>query len=74
MKGGCHLVCGPDSAGRSALVGQYVSAPLHISKPWREEGGLLIVNVINSTAGLFAGDVIESTFEVNGVAYELPPA
>jgi len=64
VKGGCHLVCGPDSAGRSALVGQYVSAPLHISKPWREEGGLLIVNVINSTAGLFAGDVIESTFEV----------
>jgi urease accessory protein len=64
VKGGYHLVCAPDSAGRSALVTQYVSAPMHISKPWWDEAGLLIVNVINSTAGLFSGDVLESTIEV----------
>jgi urease accessory protein len=64
VKGGYHLVCGPDGAGRSALIGQYVSAPMHISKPWRDEGGLLVVNAINSTAGLFSGDVVETNIEV----------
>ncbi len=64
MKGGYHLICGPDGAGRSALVGQYVSAPMHISKPWWDEGGLLVVNAINSTAGLFSGDIIESSIDV----------
>ena len=67
MKGSLHLVCGPDTAGRSALVGQYVSAPMHISKP-RWEKGLLIVNAINSTAGLFAGDVIDTSIEVKSGA------
>lgn len=63
MKGVLQLVCGLDTAGRSALVSQYVEAPMHISKPWWEEG-LLIVNAINSTAGLFSGDVIETTIRV----------
>jgi urease accessory protein len=45
-------------------MAQYVSAPMHISKPWWDEGGLLIVNAINSTAGLFSGDVIETSIEV----------
>lgn len=63
MNGALHLVCGLDATGRSALVEQYASAPMHVSKPWWEEG-LLIVNAINSTAGLFSGDVIETTIEV----------
>ena len=63
MKGGYHLVCGPGAGGRSALIGQHVSAPMHISKPWWEDR-LLIVNAVNSTAGLFSGDVIESSIEV----------
>ncbi len=67
MKGGYHLVCAPGASGRSALVRQYVSAPMHISKPWWDEG-LLIVNAINSTAGLFAGDVIETAIEVKSGA------
>jgi urease accessory protein len=70
VKGGYHLVCGPDTAGRSALVRQYVSAPMHISKPWWQEG-LLIVNAINSTAGLFSGDLIDSTIEVKSGAQML---
>jgi urease accessory protein len=44
-------------------MGQYVSAPMHISKPWWDSG-LLIVNAINSTAGLFSGDEIETSIEV----------
>jgi urease accessory protein len=71
VKGGYHLVCGPDSAGRSALIAQYVSAPLHISKPWWDEGGLLIVNAVNSTAGLFSGDVIDTAIEVKSGAQML---
>ncbi len=70
MKGGYHLVCAPDSTGRSSLARQYVSAPMHISKPWWD-GGLLIVNAINSTAGLFAGDVIETAIEVKAGAQML---
>jgi urease accessory protein len=67
VKGGYHLVCAPDSAGRSSLARQYVSAPMHISKPWWDDG-LLIVNAINSTAGLFAGDIIETSVEVKAGA------
>jgi len=70
VKGGYHLVCAPDSAGRSALVGQYVSAPMHISKPWWD-AGLLIVNAINSTAGLFSGDAIDTAVEVRSGAQML---
>ncbi len=70
MKGLLHLVCAPDSAGRSALIGQYVSAPMHIGKPWWD-GGLLIVNAINSTAGLFSGDVIDTRIEVKSGAQML---
>jgi urease accessory protein len=70
VKGGYHLVCAPDSAGRSSLARQYVSAPMHISKPWWDDG-LLIVNAINSTAGLFAGDAIETAVEVKAGAQML---
>ena len=70
MKGGYHLVCAPDTAGRSSLAHQYVSAPMHISKPWWD-GGLLIVNAINSTAGLFSGDAIETSVEVKAGAQML---
>jgi urease accessory protein len=63
VKGRLHLTCGLDSAGRSALTSQYISAPMHISKPWWDRG-LLIVNAINSTAGLFSGDDIETDIRV----------
>jgi urease accessory protein len=43
---------------------------MHISKPWWD-GGLLIVNAINSTAGLFSGDVIETAVEVKAGAQML---
>jgi urease accessory protein len=43
---------------------------MHISKPWWEEG-LLIVNAINSTAGLFSGDRIDTAIEVKSGAQML---
>jgi len=43
---------------------------MHISKPWWEEG-LLIVNAINSTAGLFAGDTVDTAIEVKAGAQML---
>jgi urease accessory protein len=70
VNGALHLVCAPDTMGRSTLVSQYVSAPMHISKPWWNEG-LLIVNAINSTAGLFSGDSIETSFDVKAGAQML---
>jgi len=70
VNGALHLVCGLDAAGRSALTSQYVSAPMHISKPWWEND-LLIVNAVNSTAGLFSGDVIDTAIEVNSGAQML---
>jgi len=67
VKGALHLLCALDAAGRSAFREQYVSAPMHISKPWWE-GALLIVNAINSTAGLFSGDVIDTRIAVESGA------
>jgi len=43
---------------------------MHISKPWWEEG-LLIVNAVNSTAGLFSGDAIDTTVDVKSGAQML---
>jgi urease accessory protein len=70
VNGALHLVCGLDSTGRTALVRQYVSAPMHISKPWWDDG-LLVVNAINSTAGLFSGDSIDTNIEVQAGAQML---
>jgi urease accessory protein len=58
LKGHLRLTCEADETGRSFLSGQSVAVPMHLSKPFRD-GGALIVNVINPTAGLLAGDFIE---------------
>lgn len=63
MTGHLHLVCGLDDAGRSQLVRQSFRAPLHLSKPFYDAGAL-VVNVVNQTAGLFAGDEIVCRAEV----------
>ena len=43
---------------------------MHIGKPWWDRD-LLIVNAINSTAGLFSGDVIDTSIEVQSGAQML---
>ena len=55
LEGHLHLVCDTDGRGQSRLGRQSFSAPIHLSKPHRD-GDTLIVNVVNPTAGFFAGD------------------
>jgi len=43
---------------------------MHISKPWWDNG-LLVVNTVNSTAGLFSGDRIDGEIEVRSGAQML---
>ena len=67
MQGHLHLTCGLDSLGRSSLRRQSFRAPMHISKP-HLDGNTLVVNVINPTAGLLAGDVIRCDVHVESGA------
>ena len=70
MNGRLHLVCGANRDGQSVLAKQYFHAPMHISKPYWE-GRVLVVNAMNSTAGLFSGDKIFTSFEVRGAGQML---
>ncbi len=55
MIGHLDLVCGFNPATGSGLRRQSFRAPLHISKPY-QDAGVLVVNLVNPTAGLFEGD------------------
>ncbi|MEO7932586.1 MAG: urease accessory protein UreD [Chthoniobacterales bacterium] len=67
IAGHLELVCGLDDRGVSTITRQSFRAPMHLSKPWRE-GATLIVHIVNQTAGLLAGDCIESRIEVESGA------
>jgi urease accessory protein len=58
LQGHLHLVCALDSRGVSHLRSQSFRAPMHISKP-HLDGETLVVNIVNPTAGLLAGDEIK---------------
>lgn len=68
MTGHLDVVCGLDDTGRSQLTRQSFRAPMHLSKPFHD-GGALVVNVVNQTAGLFAGDEIVCRAEVEPGAH-----
>ena len=57
LSGHLELTCSTDADGRSYISRQSFRAPIHLSKPHLDEG-VLVVNVVNPTAGLFAGDRI----------------
>jgi urease accessory protein len=57
LGGHLDLVCAARSSGESYLARQSFCAPIHLSKPHQDEGAL-VVNVVNPTAGLLAGDRI----------------
>lgn len=57
LSGHLDLTCAADADGRSFLRRQSFCAPIHLSKPHLDEG-VLVVNVVNPTAGLLAGDRI----------------
>lgn len=58
LSGHLRLVCGVDERGLTYLREQSFSAPAHLSKPHHEEG-VLVVNIVNPTAGLLAGDRVQ---------------
>lgn len=67
LTGHLTLVCSADSAGRSYLRRQSFCAPIHLSKP-HHEAGALVVNIVNPTAGLLAGDRLTIDVAVESAA------
>ena len=63
LTGHLELTCAPADAGRSRISRQSVSVPFHFSKPYWN-GRALVAQVINPTAGLFAGDTLRSKITV----------
>jgi urease accessory protein len=62
-QGHLHIECQADSDGRTFLAKQSFRTPIHLSKPhW--DGKYLIVNVVNPTAGLFAGDYVAAVVRI----------
>ncbi len=57
------------SDGRTALAAQSFRAPYHLSKPyWDESARVLLMQVVNPTAGILAGDQLQSEILVDGGA------
>ncbi|HVS53237.1 MAG TPA: urease accessory protein UreD [Opitutaceae bacterium] len=55
--------------GRTVLAAQSFRAPFHLSKPyWDVEAGVLLAQVVNPTAGILAGDRLESQIAVESGA------
>lgn len=55
--------------GRTVLAEQAFRAPFHLSKPyWDPEAGVLLAQVVNPTAGILAGDRLESAIAVEAGA------
>jgi urease accessory protein len=55
--------------GRTALAAQSFRAPYHLSKPyWDADARTLLVQVVNPTAGILAGDRLESSIAVGADA------
>jgi len=57
LTGNLRLVCASDPVRGTFLAEQSFSAPMHLSKSYWD-GEILLVNVINQTAGIFGGDRI----------------
>jgi urease accessory protein len=62
LAGSFEITCAVES-GRSFICRQAVSAPFHMAKPYWD-GRLLLVNVVNATAGVFSGDRMAMRVEV----------
>jgi len=67
LTGHLDLTCSADEHQRSYLSHQSFRAPVHISKPYWD-GHSLIVQVVNPTAGLFAGDQLRSNVSITSGA------
>lgn len=63
LSGHLELTCQVDHEGRSFLSHQACRVPFHVGKSYWD-GQVLIVQMANPTAGLFAGDTLRSSIEV----------
>src|SRR5437763_12892803 len=55
--------------GRTVLGPQSFRAPYHLSKPyWDADTSVLLVQVVNPTAGILAGDRLESSIAAGSAA------
>jgi urease accessory protein len=69
FSGHLHLLAAARANGRTALAEQSFRAPYHVSKPyWDADTRTLLVQVVNPTAGILAGDELESGIAVQAGA------
>jgi urease accessory protein len=69
FSGHLHLRATRREDGRTALGAQSFRAPFHLSKPyWDAEAKTLLVQVVNPTAGILAGDRLELQIAVDSAA------
>jgi urease accessory protein len=69
LDGHLRLRAAARADGRTTLADQAFRAPFHLSKPyWDPEAGTLMVQVVNPTAGILAGDRLESEIAVDAGA------
>lgn len=67
LSGDFNLVCSRRSDGTTYVSRQSFAAPFHLSKTyWNDD--ILLVHVINQTAGLFGGDVVRTNVVVESGA------
>lgn len=65
FSGHLSLLAAVREHGRTVLAAQSFRAPFHISKPyWDADARALLVQVVNPTAGILAGDRLESEIAV----------
>jgi urease accessory protein len=63
LNGHLELICDADARGQTRLRHQSFSAPVHLSKPhW--DGGALVLNIVNPTAGFLEGDRLRAEVSV----------
>ena len=55
LSGGLDLVCAAHPQRGTFIARQSFAAPMHLSKTYWD-GGILLVNIVNQTAGWFGGD------------------
>jgi urease accessory protein len=67
LSGNLRLVCAATPERGTYLAEQSFSAPMHLSKTYWN-GDILLVNVINQTAGIFGGDCIKTNVTVQSGA------
>lgn len=67
LHGHLELVATADSRGDTLLAHQSFAAPIHISKPHRDSGWL-VVNMVSPSPGLLAGDTVNIDVKVRNSA------